>query len=305
VGAPLKPVAEGTPGFNPARGAGIGGAFQVLQARQVGSLQQAEIAKYEKRLAELQPRIDAFLDRGHSVELTLIVERPKRRDVLCAAGVFCDPSQLTYFLSLYISRVLDPVRPAMPRPRTTTPSHATMGAPGGRDSFIPPTHQGGSIIEEREIPHLTVRNPDHRIESAKLTLDPQRPLVPIAPIRPPVRPAEPRPQLDPATRRALAAAPARVYVVSENINQYGTAHAVIQTLAGNPAFGEVRESMGGGVSRRSTIISYRSDLDSAKAEALAEIVRSHGVPTARIELSGSGDGDPGVLTIWFGRDVER
>jgi hypothetical protein len=42
----------------------------------VGGLQKAEIAKYENRLAELQPKIEAFLNSGYSVELILIAEKP-------------------------------------------------------------------------------------------------------------------------------------------------------------------------------------------------------------------------------------
>ena len=111
--------------------------------------------------------------------------------------------------------------------------------------------------------------------------------------------------MDPVARRAAAAAPARVYVESENIVQYRTAAEVIKALAGNPLFGEVKEDMGGGLGRTRTIVSYRNELDEAKAEALAGIVRSKGVPTARAELSGSGNDDPGVLTIWFGKDAEK
>jgi hypothetical protein len=92
--------------------------------------------------------------------------------------------------------------------------------------------------------------------------------------------------------------------MSEGVIQYKTAYEVIKALADNPLFGEVKEYRGG-LGRTRTIISYRNDLDKAKAEALAEIVRSKGVPTASAELSGSGDDDPGVLTIWFGRDAEK
>lgn len=304
-GAPIKPVVEATPGFRPGRGAGFGGAFQILQAMQFANLQRAEINKFQKRFAELQPKIDAYLEKGYSVELLLIVEKPDRPDVFCAAGVFCDQSQFIYFRDLYINYV-ETVKPVIsPSPPTSYP---TIGPAGGRSGHVPYTHEGGSIIDEKEIRFLRARHADYHCEYAKHTLYPQEYAFPISPVVPrhqSEQPEKPKPRLDPAARKALAAAPARVYVVSENVIQYKTAHEVIKALAGNPLFGEAKEYMGGGLGRTRTIISYRSDLDKAKAEALAEIVRSKGVPTASAELSGSGDDDPGVLTIWFGRDAEK
>jgi hypothetical protein len=85
VGEPLEPVVEATPGYTP-EGGGLGGLVQLIQAKQWGNLQDDEVAKYEKRLAELQPKIDAFLGAGYSVELLLIVEKPNIPDVLCAAN---------------------------------------------------------------------------------------------------------------------------------------------------------------------------------------------------------------------------
>ena len=95
TGTPLKPVIETTPGFRPAKGASFGGAFLMLQAMQVGSLQQAEVEKFQKRFAELQPKIDAYHESGYSVELIMIVEKPKSPDILCKAGIFCGQDQLT------------------------------------------------------------------------------------------------------------------------------------------------------------------------------------------------------------------
>ncbi|HZI77009.1 MAG TPA: hypothetical protein VFD73_23835, partial [Gemmatimonadales bacterium] len=54
-----------------------------------------------------------------------------------------------------------------------------------------------------------------------------------------------------------------------------------------------------------TSVNYKSDLDKPRAEALAEIVRAEGVATARVERSGDGDGDPGTVQIFFGRDAEE
>lgn len=305
-GAPIEPVIEATPGFRPERGAGFGGAFQILQAMQFANLQRAEIDKFQRRFAQLQPKIDAYLGNGYSVELILIVEKPNRPDFFCASGVFCDQSQFIYFHDLYINYV-ESVKPVIsPSPRAT--SYPTIGPAGGRSGFIPYTHQGGSLIDEKEIPFLHTRDPDHHCEFAKQMLYPQEsafPISPVVPRYPPAQPEKPKARLDPAAKKALAAAPSRVYVLSENINQYKTAYEVIKKLAGNPLFGEVKESMGGAGGRMRTIVSYRSDLDKAKAEALAATLRSAGVSTVRIEINGEGDGDPGVLTIWFGRDAEK
>jgi hypothetical protein len=285
-------------------GAGIGGAIQMLQAMQFAGLQRAEVDKFQKRLAQLQPKIDAYLASGNSVELLLIVEKPNRPDVLCAAGVFCDQSQFIYFHDLYINYVQS-VKPIMPSPRETR--YPTIGPAGGRSGHIPYTHEGGSLIDEKEIPFLKTRDSEHHCEFAKTTLyPPESAILPAPPVpRRQAAPPKPRPPLDENVKRALATAPATVYVHSENIVQYRTAAEVMKKLSGNWMFGEVKESMGGGMGRSRTIVSYRSTLDQAKAEALAEIVRAAGVPTARAEVSGKGDGDPGVLTIWFGRDAEK
>jgi Domain of unknown function (DUF4157) len=302
TGARLEPVVEATPGFKPTTGAAIGGAVQMLQAKQFGNLQHAEVAKYEKRLAELQPKIDAFLSGDYSVELILIVEKPNSPDVLCAAGVFCDQSQLIYYHDLYIKSV-ESVKPiTSPSPRDT--SHSSMSA--ARAHFIPGVHKGGPKydINDKEIRSLPTKYPNYHCEYATHTLTPQVSISPIETRRPPASPEKPKPQLNFAAKTALAAAPARVYLMSENIVQYRTAAEVMKKLTGNPMFGEVKEAMGG-LGRKRTIVSYPSDLDKPKAEALAEIVRAVGVSMVYAEINGSGDGDPGVLTIWLGRDAEK
>jgi hypothetical protein len=53
------------------------------------------------------------------------------------------------------------------------------------------------------------------------------------------------------------------------------------------------------------VVSYWSDLDKPRADALAEILRSAGVASAYAELSGDGDDAPGVLQINFGSDDEK
>jgi hypothetical protein len=79
----------------------------------------------------------------------------------------------------------------------------------------------------------------------------------------------------------------------------------MKKLVGNPSFGEVKESMSGGLTRSRTTVVYFSDLDKPRAEALAEIVRAQGVLSARAERSGGGDDAPGSLQIMFGSDAER
>jgi hypothetical protein len=304
-------VVEATPGFNPGRGAGIGGAVQILQAKQFGNLQQAEIDKYEKRFAELQPRIEAFLRTGYSVQLILVVEKPNTLDLGCAAGAFCDQSQFIYFHDLFINYV-ESVRPVLTNPsRGATTSGPSMSSPGGRDSFYPLPHQGGSrdiLYDEKEILSFPTRDPQHHCEYAKQTLYPQESISPIAPSieasRPPAQPVKPKLRLDPATKKALAAAPSRVYILSGNINQYKTAVEIQKKLTGNASFVVVKEEMAG-LNRSRTVVIYFSDIDKPRAETLAEIVRSAGVASAYAEFSGDGDDAPGVVQIFFGRDAEK
>jgi hypothetical protein len=182
VGAPIKPVVEATPGFRPVRGAGFGGAFQIAQAMQVANLQGAEVAKYLERHAKLQPKIEAWLMRGYSVELILIVEQPNSREFACVMGQFCDQSQLNYFHDLYINRVerVRPVGPVTPNPPSLG-AGPFMGAVDERQAPIsdlihrdnrPLPSQGGSFTDEKEIRSLPTRDPGHHCEYAKQTLNP-------------------------------------------------------------------------------------------------------------------------------------
>jgi Domain of unknown function (DUF4157) len=304
-GAPVEPVVEATPGYRPEKGTGIGGAFIILQAMQFSGLQRAEVDKFQERLDELQPKIQAFLDKGNSVELLLIVEKPNATDFFCAAGTFCDQGQLVYFHDLFINYVesVQPLRPVFSPPPVR--SYPTMDSPGGRSGYVPYVHEGGSLIDLKEIPYLKTRDPEHHCEYGRLTLYPPiRADFPLVPQQP-KKLQKPKPRLDPAARKALADAPAEVYVESENILQYKTAVEVIKKLHGNPLFGTVKDDIGGGFGRTRTIVSYPSELDKPKAEALVKILRSAGVPTAYSQINGAGDGDPGVLTIWFGKDAEK
>jgi hypothetical protein len=303
VGAPIEPVNEATPGFNPGAGAGIGGAIQMIQSWQVTGLQSDEVEKFQKRYTQLAPKIDALLAQGFEVELTLVVEKPNTVDLL--GGVFRGSDQLVYFHALYISRAESVV--AVRQVRTVDDAGvpvASMGPRGGRDGFVPYTHQGGSLIDASKLGELTMRDRYHHPEAATQTITPQ-PASPysLVPPRRPRQPDAPKPHHDEATRKAMAAAPSRVYVLSGNVVQARTAAKVIPKIAGNPAFGTVKEELGGG-GRTRTVVVYFSDLDKARAEALAEIVRAE-VPTVRAERSGSGDDDPGSVQIMFGSDAER
>ncbi len=66
---------------------------------------------------------------------------------------------------------------------------------------------------------------------------------PVVQTRPPAPAPKPRPQLDEATKRKLAAAPSRVYLLSGNINQYKTAYEIIKKLTGHATFTVVKEYM--------------------------------------------------------------
>jgi uncharacterized protein DUF4157 len=304
-GAQIEPVSEATPGYRPEAGAGIGGAIQMLQAMQFSGLQRDEVDKFQERFNKLQPKIQAFLDAGNAVELLLIVEQPNAIDFFCAAGTFCDQGQLVYFHDLFINYVesVQPLRPvSSPAP---VHSYPTMGSPGGRSGYVPHVHEGGSLIDLKQIPYLKTRDPEHHCVYGTLTVYPPiRADFSLTPEKP-KKPQKPKPQLDPAARKALADSPAEVYVESQNIVQYKTAVEVIKKLKDNPLFGTVKEDIGGGMRTARTLVSYPSALDKPKAEALVAIVRSTGVPTAYSQINGAGDGDPGVLTIWFGKDAEK
>jgi hypothetical protein len=302
TGAGLEPVVEATPGFNPELGGGIGGALQLVQAMQVAGLESAEIAKYQARYTELEPKIDKFLAQGYSVELTLIVEKPVP-DFMCQIGAFCESDQVIYFHDLFISRALAP-EPVI-KPTLAAPSDGpTMSAAGGRDSVIPYPHQGGSIIEDSEIPFLRPRDSNHHMASAKYTIDPPPRIRLAVPAAKKPGATHHDPPMDEATRVAKSAGPTAVYVLCDNVVQYKTASRVVAKLAGNSLFGEVKEYTGGGANRSRTVVVYFADLDRSRAEALAEIARPE-VPAITTEMSGAGKGEPGHVQIMFGSDSEK
>jgi hypothetical protein len=312
VGIPLEAVVEATPGLNVEASAGVGGAVQLIQALQIGSLQSDERAKAVARLEELQPKIDAYLAAGNSVRLVLVVEKPNTFDFGCASGVFCDQGDLVYFRELYIDYV-ESDRPAVfhaPSPNDPPSISAThvLHDSGSRSGFIPTVSQGGSLTEDWEIRSGTAKHANHVLASVKTVLSP-----PVSfsfspanfastPSRP--KPVKPKPS-SPEIQKVLAAAPSKVYLLSGNIQQYATGQRLEPAIATAGVFLIVgRATAGVGTSARTAVI-YWNNLDQPRAELLAAILRSAGLPLAHTESGGPGDRDPGDLQINFGRDAER
>jgi hypothetical protein len=300
VGPKLEPTKTTTPGYRPQAGAGIGGAIQIIQSRQFAGLQGDEVEKFLKKYAQLQPKIDQFFNEGYSVEVALVVEKPNRPDVLCGAGAFCDSGQIIYFRELFITRVESTAPPRFP----TDTKHSVMYPTGGRDGFIPYTYQGGSIIEEHEVPFLKPEHADHHCAIGKETLYPP-PKFSFAPVRP--RPAQlpVRIKRDPSKDKELAAAATPVYLASANVKQAVTADRIAKRLAGHKLFSEVKHEIGGGFYYKHSRLSYFNPLDKPKADALAEAARAEGLTSIVPEMSGDGDHDPGSVQIMFGEDAQR
>jgi hypothetical protein len=301
-GAPLKPVSEATPGYSPARGAALGGAIQMLQSMQFSNLQRAEVEKFQKKYAELQPKIDKFLEQGLAVELVLVVEKPNHPDFFCKAGVYCDQSQFIYFNNLFINYLTDLKN--LPVPSKAPTKHATMSTAGGPDSRTPHTGEGGSLVDVR---FLRARREDYHIEHAKQTLYPQTsPLfgVPGAPERRQAAQPPPQPQMDLETKRKLAAAPSRVVILPSHIYQSKISALIQKAISNNSRFAFAKDDVGWG-SRKYTRIVYFSNLDKPRAEELARIAQSLGITTALAERSGDGLGVPGSIQVMLGLDAGR
>jgi hypothetical protein len=86
--------------------------------------------------------------------------------------------------------------------------------------------------------------------------------------------------------------------------QYKKANEIEKKLAYSASFIVIKTEMWGG-SRSRTFVSYFDALDKPRAESLAEILRSNGLPEAFAEVSGDGDDTPGHLQVTFGRDAEK
>ena len=287
---------------------------QVLLSMQLESVRSAELAKAVARYAELMPEMERLLEEGYTVTLTVEAEVPKTVDVAGKLTGTGDVSQVVYFRAMYIKSAIKAVSVAG---RGGVPQATVSPVGEAREGFGDP-HRGEDPHEltlQQQI-RMQMHDPDpagwnkakratHRVVTGTQTISPAMLSPDWRPPTPPRAPAPaPAPQLDEATRRTMAAAPSRVYILSANINQYKTAFEIMKKLAGNPSFGEVKESMGG-IHRTRTAVIYFADLDKPRAEALAEIVRAGGVPSARVELSGDGTAAPGVVQIFFGSDAEK
>jgi hypothetical protein len=117
-------------------------------------------------------------------------------------------------------------------------------------------------------------------------------------------PPRPEPKVDEETARKLAAAPSRVYLLTENIVQYKAAAQVREKLKANRIFQFTGEARGGGGSTLTRVI-YWSEYDKPRAEKLAELLRAEGLPEARAYSGGDPRNAPGYLQINFGRDAEK
>ena len=311
-GVPVAPI---TSARAQAKGALLAWGAQALLAKQISNMQSTEKGKALARFAELSPEIGRLLDENWSVTVTVEVEVPKTVNI---AGVITqtDPSMIVYFRNMYIDRALK-VRPRKaPGEREYSGYHAVgqvadkysnprrwddphkytldqqirlqMGDPDptGRDKPNHPTHKvmKRSQTFTPEIVHAleTVRN------------NPQA----VAP------PPKPKPKLDEATARKLAAAPTEVYLLTENVVQYRAAVQVREKLKGNPIFRVTGEAMAGG-GRTLTRVIYWSEYDKPRAEKLAELLRAEGLPQARADSGGDPDKTPGHVQINFGRDAEK
>jgi hypothetical protein len=308
VGVPIEPVVEATPGYTPDAFAGAGGAVQLIEAFQVGSLQANEMQKYQARLAELQPKIDAYMAQGNSVRLVLVVEQPVF-DFGCAIGAFCDQGDLVYFRELFIDYVESDQPKAFHAPSPNDPP--AMSAPhvlhdsGSRDGFIPTVSQGGSLTEDWEIRSGTAKHANHHLASAKTILSPPVSLVLPPTSAPPHRkPAKPK-LSSPEVQQKLAAAPSKVYLLSGNIKQYATGWRIERSIEIPGVFSISGRATAGSGSRAETAVIYWNNLDQHRAELLAKLLRSQGLPLAHTESGGPGDRDPGDLQINFGKDAEQ
>jgi hypothetical protein len=300
VGPKLKPINTATPGFKPEAGAGIGGSIQMIQTWQVSELQRYEVEKFLRRYAQLQPKIDRFFDQGYAVEVALVVEKPDRPDLLCRGRIFCDSGQINYFRELFITRVESTAPPRFP----TDTKHSVMYPTGGRDSFIPYAHQGGSLIEAHEVPSLKPQHADHHCEIVKETSFPP-PKISFAPVQRRLAQPAVRIKRDASKDKALASAATPVYLTSANIQQAVTAEAIAKRLTGNKLFSEVKQVIGGGYYKKHSQLSYFNPLDKPKGDALAEAARAEGLKSIIPELSGDGDHDPGSVQIMLGEDAQR
>jgi hypothetical protein len=321
-GATEIPMAELSPRGG-IKGAAAEAGAQLLLSMQLGNLRSAETNKAFDRLAELAPEIDRLVGEGYTVVVTVEAEVPTTLDIAAAGTGVGDPSQVVYFNKMYIKTATRPPRPLAPGETT----HASYQAVGEiREGFGDPS-QGedpheltlDQQIRAQPLPELGLpgdpdparkhqpKHPQHRIIKRDQTFTPAGAVAPLVlPSVPQAPPPTPKPKLDEKTKRELAARPSRVYILDANIAQYRTAVEIEKKLAGNPPFVFVEAVSGGSSAQTRTLVVYWSDLDKARAEALAEIVRAVGVPTAHVDHDTlAEDPVPGHVQIMLGQDAER
>jgi hypothetical protein len=307
-------IARKPPSKGQAKGAALQFGAQALLSMQISNVRSAERTKAEARFQQLVPEIERLLEEGYNVTVTVEAEVPKTINI-AGAITDTDPTLIVYFRSMYISRAVKALRslaPGQVRQTSISPVGEVREGFGDPHRWDDP-HE---LTLDQQI-RLQMGDPDpakkhqplhptHRIVTREQTFTPSMLTAPpVVQTPPPTPPPKPRPQLDEATKRKLAAAPSRVSILSGNINQYKTAYEIIKKLTGHATFTVVKEYMGGGLNRSRTAVIYWSYLDKPRAEALAEIVRAEGVPSAFAELSGDGEDAPGTLQINFGRDAEK
>jgi hypothetical protein len=155
-----------------------------------------------------------------------------------------------------------------------------------------------------------VKHKEHRIAKSYHTFAapghfaaPKLTLPQVVQTRPPKPAPIAEPRLDAATEKALASAPSEVYVSGGVGGFYDVVDEIEKKLAGNASF--VLKNFYAGGSQHYTSVVYWNQLDKPRAEALAGIVRSLGVPSVATELSGGGYRAPGHLTIILGTKDAR
>lgn len=308
-GIPVDPM---TPRMQ-AKGNLLAFGAQALLAKQISNLQSAEKGKAMARFAELGPEIARLLDANYSVTITVEVEIPKTVN-LAGVATQTDPSMIVYFRSMYIDHAL----PILPKPAPDEPpAYHAVGEVD--DKYGPPrrwedphdynldqqirAQMGDSDPLGKEKPN----HPTHKVVKRSQTITPQT-LQVLQTIKdnPPAAAPPPKaePKLDEETAKQLAAAPSRVYLLTENVVQYKTAVHVREKLNATPVFRVTGEATAGG-GRTLTRVIYWSEYDRPRAEQLAELLRAEGLPAAKAESGGDPDKAPGHLQVNFGRDAEK
>ncbi len=312
-GVPFVEGAEITSTRAQAKGALLEFGAQALLAEQISNMQSAEKDKALARFVELSPEIGRLLDENYSVTITVEVEVPKTVNI---AGVVTqtDPSMIVYFRNMYIDRALKALPKRAPGEREQAAFHALgevadqYSNPGRWDDPHEDTLDQQIRLQMGD-PGPTGRDrskhPTHRVMKRSQTFTPAI-VDALEKVKnnPHAATPPPRPKMDEETARKLAAAPSRVYLLTENLVQYKAAGQVREKLKANPIFQVTGEAMGGGA-RTLTRVIYWSEYDKPRAEKLAELLRAEGLPAARADSGGDPTNAPGYLQINFGRDAEK